>query len=555
VLVGDWGRLRQVLVNLLGNGIKFTERGEVVVDVSCDAKTAEEVRLHVAVRDTGIGIADDKLGTIFDPFEQADSSTTRKYGGTGLGLAICARLVGMMGGRAWAESAAGRGSTFHFTARLGRSGRGSAPGAKGAPAALAGLAALVVDDSATNREILTELLNGWGLRATATGDPEAVLAEMQAAAAVGAPFRLVLLDSRMPGADGLELAERIRACPELAGVALLLLSCADRPEDAARCRRLGIAARLTKPVKGADLLGAILSAMTAGAELAAPAAPPVSLSRNGLRPLRVLLAEDNPFNQRVGVLILEGAGHTVRVTGNGREALRAWEQGAFDVVLMDVQMPEMDGFEATAAIRAAERETGRHTPVIAVTAHAMKGDRERCLAAGMDGYVAKPIRAEELWRTIATCLGRKDEGGRMKDEGKTESDSGSAFSLPPSAIPPEALDRRALLRSVEGDEDLLAALVTVFRADSARLLEEIAAALERGDAGAVERAAHALKGSVRFFGAAAAAEAAVGLERLGRSGDLAGGREALARLTAESERLLAALPEGKGDGLETVAGR
>jgi PAS domain S-box-containing protein len=556
LLVGDWGRLRQVLVNLVGNAVKFTERGEVVVEVRCDARTAEEVRLHVAVRDTGIGIPAAKLGTIFAPFEQADSSTTRKYGGTGLGLAISSRLVGMMGGRVWAESAPGRGSTFHFTARLGRSGRGSAPGLGRSPAAPAGLAALVVDDSATSRAVLAEMLDGWGLRPTAVGDAEEALAELQAAAAVGEPFRLVLLDARMPGAGGLELAERIRSCPELAGAALLLLSCADRPEDAARCRRLGVVARLTKPVKGTDLLAALLSAVEPAAGPAAPAAPPSAPSGGaGLRPLRVLLAEDNPFNQRVGVLTLEGAGHTVRVAGNGREAVAAWQQEAFDVVLMDVQMPEMDGFEATAAIRAAERATGRHTPVIAVTAHAMKGDRERCLAAGMDGYVAKPIRPEELWRTIAECLGRKDEGGRMKDEGRQEPTSGSSFILHPSSFQPEALDRRALLGSVGGDAELLAEVVTVFRADSARLLEEIGAALERDDARALERAAHTLKGSVRFFGAAAAAEAALGLERMGRSGDLAGGREALARLTAESERLLAALPEGKGGGLEPVAGR
>jgi PAS domain S-box-containing protein len=555
VLVGDWGRLRQVLVNLVGNAVKFTERGEVAVDVCCAGSTAE-ARLHVAVRDTGIGIPAAKLGTIFAPFEQADGSTTRKYGGTGLGLAICARLVAMMDGQIWVESAPGQGSTFHFTARLGRAGRGSAPGAVRAPAALAGLPALVVDDSATTRAVLAELLDGWGLRTTTADGAAAALAELQAAAAVGEPFRVVLLDARMPDVGGLELAERVRACPELAGAALLLLSCADRPEDAARCRRLGLAARLTKPVKVTDLLEALLAAVTPAAEPGPEAALPAAPSGGaGLRPLRVLLAEDNPFNQRVGVLTLEAAGHTVRVAANGREAVAAWQQEAFDVVLMDVQMPEMDGFEATAALRAAERATGRHTPVVAVTAHAMKGDRERCLAAGMDGYVTKPIRPEELWRTIAECLSRKDEGGRMKDEGRQERPSGSSFILHPSSLQPEFLDRGALLGSVGGDEALLAEVVTLFRTDSGRLLEEISAALQRGDARAVERAAHTLKGSVRFFGAAAAAEAALGLERMGRSGDLAGGREALARLTAESERLLAALPEGKGGGLEPVAGR
>jgi two-component system, sensor histidine kinase and response regulator len=556
-LVGDWGRLRQVLLNLVGNAVKFTARGEVVVDVRCDGKAAEEVRLHVTVRDTGIGIAPDKLETVFDLFVQADSSTTRQYGGTGLGLAISTRLVAMMDGRVWAESAPGRGSTFHFTARLGRSGRGSAPGG-GRAGALAGLTALVVDDNATARAVLEELLAGWGLRPTAVGDAEAALAELQAAAAVGEPFRLVLLDARMPGADGLGLAERIRACPELAASDLLLLSCADRAEDADRCRRLGVAARLTKPVKAADLLAALLAAVSpSAAELVARRAAPAAPSGGGgLPPLRVLLAEDNPFNQRVGVLILEGAGHTVRVAPNGREAVEAWRPGAFDVVLMDVQMPELDGFAATAALRARDQEAGSHTPIIAVTAHAMTGDRERCLAAGMDGYVTKPIRPEELWQAIAECLGRKDEGGRMKDEGQQVGASGSSFTLHPSYFPAAgALDRGALLQRVGGDEGLLAELATVFRADAARLLEEIATALERGDARAVERAAHTLKGSVRFFGAGSAAEEALRLERMGRSGDLDGGREALARLTAASERLLAALPVGEGDRLETAAGR
>jgi PAS domain S-box-containing protein len=540
-LLGDWGRLRQVVINLVGNAVKFTPRGEVVVEVGCEAGgPAEALQLHVRVRDTGIGIAADRLEAIFDPFVQADSSTTRQYGGTGLGLAICARLAAMMGGRVWAESALGRGSTFHFTARLGRSGRSSAPGTGRWRAALEGLAALVVDDSATTRAVLTEMLDGWGLRPAAVTGPEAALAELQAAAAVGEPFRLVLLDARLPG-GGLALAERARACPELAGAALLLLSYADRPEDAARCRRLGIAARLTKPVKGADLLEEILAAVSPPAEPAAlAAAPPAAPSGGGLRPLRVLLAEDNAFNQKVGVLTLEGAGHTVRVAANGREAVAAWEQEAFDVVLMDVQMPEMDGFEATAAIRAREQAAGRHTPIVAVTAHAMKGDRERCLAAGMDTYVTKPIRTEELWRTIAECLHRKEEG-------KPENSSG----LPP----PDTLDSAGLLRQVNGDRELLAELVTVFRADSARLRGEIAAGLERGDARAVERAAHTLKGLVRFFGATAAAEVALRLEQLGRAGDLAGGREALARLTAENDRLLAALPAGAGGELEAVAGR
>jgi PAS domain S-box-containing protein len=417
-LVGDPGRLRQVLLNLAGNAVKFTERGEVVVQVSAvgargvsdgsaepvaDAP-GSEVELHFAVRDTGIGIAADKVGAIFRPFEQADGSTTRKYGGTGLGLTISARLVEMMGGRLWVESEPGRGSTFHFTASF--QVRAETTAARGAePHDLLGMPALVIDDNATNRRILQGMLGNWRMCPAAADGGEAALSELHRAAAAGTPYRLVLLDVMMPGMDGFEVAERIQQFPSLAETTILMLSSADRKGDAGRYHELGIARYLTKPVKQSELLDAILMAFGGRRRDGVPVesvpartVPPVNAEAG---PLRILLAEDNAVNQRLAIRLLEKQGHRVALANNGREAVEAVLRQTFDVVLMDVQMPEMNGFEAAAAVRAAERGTGRHLPIIALTAHAMKGDRERCLEAGMDGYLSKPIQTRALAQALA----------------------------------------------------------------------------------------------------------------------------------------------------------
>jgi signal transduction histidine kinase/DNA-binding response OmpR family regulator len=413
-LVGDPGRLRQVVLNLVGNAVKFTERGEVVVSVSLvpgPSSLAENkgrgtrdegpgmVELHFSVRDTGIGIPADKREAIFRPFEQADGSTTRQYGGTGLGLTISQRLVGLMGGRLWVESEPGRGSTFHFTAAFRAR---ATPAARGGaePGDLADLPVLVVDDNDTNRRILEGMLRNWRMCLAAADGGEVALGELRRAAAAGAPYRLVLLDVMMPGMDGFEVARRIKQAPGLAGATIMMLSSADRKGDAARCRAMGVTRYLTKPVKQSELLDAILLALGRRRDWApadAAAAPPAE----GARPLGVLLAEDNTVNQRLALRLLEKQGHQVVVANNGREAVEAVERETFDVVLMDVQMPQMNGFEATAAIRAAERGTGRHVPIIALTAHAMKGDRERCLAAGMDGHVTKPIQGKALMELLA----------------------------------------------------------------------------------------------------------------------------------------------------------
>ncbi len=399
VLVGDPHRLQQTLVNLIGNAIKFTELGEVVLLVERIAEDGTAVCLHFAVRDTGVGIPAEQQQTIFRAFSQADSSTTRRYGGSGLGLTISQRLVEMMGGRIWVESEVGRGSTFHFTVRCPAA---SQPPARHTPppTELQGRLVLVVDDNATNRRILNGMLVRWEMRPTTAASGAAALGCMVRAAAAGTPFPLVIIDAHMPEMDGFELAARIKRAPELARATIMMVSSADLTGEAARCRKLGVASFLTKPIRQSELLDAILLAL--GSAASAEPQPTVSAAPTepSHRCLRVLLAEDNTVNQRLAARLLEKQGHAVTAVSNGREALAACEKEVFDVILMDVQMPEMDGFEATAAIREAERTTGAHVPIIAMTAHALKGDEERCLAAGMDGYIAKPIQAKALVAAI-----------------------------------------------------------------------------------------------------------------------------------------------------------
>ncbi len=401
-VVGDLGRLRQVLVNLVSNAVKFTEKGEVVVEVREESRSEGGLVLHFSVRDTGIGIPRNKREAIFSAFVQADGSTTRKYGGTGLGLAITARLVEIMGGRIWVESRVGRGSTFHFTLRLGLPKEPERPRAEVEPRALRDLPVLVVDDNATNRTILREMLVGWGMDPVEAAGGRAGLAALAKRRAAGRPFRLALVDANMPGLDGFALVKRLDAA---AGPAVIMLTSADRRGDLPRARALGVSAYLVKPVKPSDLFDAIIRIFGAAQ---ADAPPPELITDQTIRAerprFRILLAEDNPINQKVATHVLERRGHTVVTASDGRRALECLAQDRFDLVLMDVQMPVMDGFEATAAIRKKERATSGHLPVVAMTAHAMKGDRERCLAAGMDDYLSKPLRPEELFRTMDRLL-------------------------------------------------------------------------------------------------------------------------------------------------------
>ncbi len=400
-LVGDPSRLRQIVVNLVGNAVKFTERGEIVFQAEMESQKDQEVCLHFSVTDTGVGIAPEKQRVIFEPFTQADGSMTRMYEGSGLGLTISSRLVEKMGGRIWVESALGKGRTFHFTVRLGLQEGMATSSAPAESPDLRNLAVLVVDDNATNRRILENILIGWQMRPTTADGEKAARSAMEQAKEAGNPFPLILLDAQMPGIDGFALAERIRQNPQLAGAVIMMLTSAGQRGDAARCRELGIAAYLTKPIKESELLEAIQIALGARSQ---KEARPVLIARHALREgrqrLRILLAEDNAVNQTLAARLLEKRGHTVTVVPDGKEAVAALERQSFDLVLMDVQMPQMDGFGVTAVIREKEEATGAHIPIIAMTAHAMKGDEERCIAAGMDAYVSKPIQPIELFETL-----------------------------------------------------------------------------------------------------------------------------------------------------------
>jgi len=407
-VVGDLGRLRQVLINLLGNAIKFTEKGEVVVEVTCASRSDRDILLHFAVKDTGIGIPADKCNLIFNAFVQGDGSTTRKYGGTGLGLAISSQIVAMMGGKIWVESEVGRGSEFHFTIRLGLKDKPDGRPIPVEPRAVENLRVLVVDDNATNRAILKELLTGWSMRPDSAENAPTALALLEACKRAGEPFKLILVDSCMPGMDGFTLIEHIKKDPEFSGATILMLTSAEQLGDLKKSRDLGVSAYLTKPIKPSALFDAIMIAMGAAAldQSERPVITAQHIQRLRRR-YRILIAEDNPINQKVAVRLLEKAGHRVATAGDGRAALDALRTETYDLVLMDVQMPNMDGFVATAAVRKDEKTRRSRLPIIAMTAHAMTGDREKCLEAGMDAYIAKPLRPAELFETIDRIMAER----------------------------------------------------------------------------------------------------------------------------------------------------
>jgi len=407
-------------VNLVGNAIKFTEQGEIFVCVDEPSPGSATTALHFAVKDTGVGIPVERQEKIFEAFSQADGSMTRKYGGTGLGLTICVRLVEMMGGRVWLESQPGHGSTFHFTVQLAVQNTASTRPIPLQPEQLRDQHALIVDDNFTNRRVLHGMLSRWGMRPTSVEGGREALQALEIAKSTGHPFPLILLDGQMPGMDGFALAEQIQNDPGLLAVTIMMLTSAGHLGDAARCRELGISAYLVKPIRQTELLDGICQVLN---KVSTPKNMPL-VTRHTLQEdkhrCRVLLAEDNAVNRTLAVRLLEKRGYSVIVAGNGREAVEAFENNQFDVVLMDIQMPEMDGFEATATIRAKEKLTGGHVPIIAMTAHALKSDQERCISAGMDGYVSKPIRTSELFSTIERMvsneeLGSANEAARVPD--------------------------------------------------------------------------------------------------------------------------------------------
>jgi signal transduction histidine kinase/DNA-binding response OmpR family regulator len=505
VLVGDVGRLRQILVNLLSNAVKFTQAGEIVVTVSAAPLDGSRHEMHFAVRDSGIGIPADRFGRLFKSFSQADASTTRRYGGTGLGLAICQRLSELMGGRIWAESEVGKGSTFHFTIV-----------AEAAPAParhqdehreLVGKRVLIVDDNRSNRRMLKLQSERWGLLAWETGSPHEGLEWIRR----GDPYDIVLLDYQMPDMDGLALAREIRRHRGPESLALVLLSSIGQALPAAH-REVGFAAVLSKPLKLSLLYDRLLEIFgeapdAARAAAGEPSGEPVAATG----PLRILVAEDNAVNQKVALRLLERLGYQADVSANGLEALERLDGAPYDVVLMDVQMPGMDGLEASRAICA--RWPPRQRPrIIAMTAEAMEGDRERCLAAGMDDYLVKPVRLDELARALSRC--RPLTAERIREPG-----SGSA-----GTTTPDALDRQVLeqLREDLGDTAALREVIATFLERSPSLLTDLREAAARGDVAAVSARAHAMKGTSATLGARALSEQCAELERLARAGGMAG---------------------------------
>jgi signal transduction histidine kinase/DNA-binding response OmpR family regulator len=526
-LIGDPTRLRQILFNLVGNSIKFTEAGEIAVQVGVESNDADNATLHFTVTDTGIGIPQEKRRVIFEAFAQADHSTTRRYGGTGLGLTISSKLVALMGGRMWVESEVGQGSTFHFTLNLGRGKSTGIAGPILKPAALQDVAVLVVDDSSTNRQMLSEMLSHWGMKPTLAEHGRAGLEILEQSSATGATFPLILLDGHMPDMDGFTFARQVKGDPRFKGAIILMLTSDGQRGDALRCRDLRISAYLVKPLQQSELLQAILTVL--GHKPDPVGQRPTLVTRHTLREgrhhLRILLTEDNPVNQTVAVRLLERMGHTVTVVANGRDAVRMVENQEFELVLMDVQMPEMDGHEATHAIREWESVTHTHIPIVAMTAHAMKGDRERCLSGGMDGYISKPINPAKLLAEI------------------------ERFARPQELTPPiatlpsteDCFDRQAALTNLEGDNNLLRELALLFLDDLPQQMEALRRAVDSGRYHDLERLAHRLKGSVGNFAAKPAFETASCLEEVARQADSQQIPQAINALEVEIQRLRDAL--------------
>lgn len=536
VLVGDAGRLRQVVVNLVGNAIKFTHGGEVFVRVRVEKRTAGVAGLVFSVVDTGIGIPSDKLQSIFEPFTQADGGTARKYGGTGLGLTISAHLVRMMGGEVWAESTIGRGSAFHFTARFGVPSHSHATISLSDFHHTAGQPVLVVEDNPTTRLALSGMLERFAFQPTAVDGTSAALEELEAVAGEGRPYPLVLIDASLPEPDGYALAEEV-VRRRLAEAVVMLLSSADLPREVERCRELGVA-HLRKPVRRVDLARILhLSADPSQLTGSVPPPKPRAVLPTGPTGLRILVVEDNPFNQKVSTMKLERWGHRVTVAANGREALAALADAAFDVVFTDLQMPDMSGFELTAAVRRSEAGTRTRLPIVAMTAHAMSGAREECLAAGMDDYVSKPIRDDDL-RAALTRVAVPSSPASAEDTTTRYRQDTNELTAPGAGI-----DRTTVLERVGGNRDVLRQLIGVFYQDCNTQMAGLRDAIRDADADGVRGAAHTLKGMVAFFGQTGAAESARGLEDLGMRGELGGASPLCAELARELAKIEAGLAE------------
>jgi PAS domain S-box-containing protein len=532
-LRGDPGRLRQILTNLVGNAIKFTDEGEVVVRVELDGEARDRPVIRFEVSDTGIGMTEEQRSRLFQSFTQADASTTRRYGGTGLGLAISKQLVDLMGGEIGVESEPGAGSTFYFAVPFEGQPEGASVPFEGRPAHLGELRALIVDDNATNRTILREQLSSWGMVSGTAEDGPRALQELRSAARGGEPHDLAILDMQMPGMDGMELARRIKSDPSISSTRLVLLTSEGRRGQGEEAWQSGIEAYLTKPVRQSELYDALATVIGEGGRAETPLVTRHSLrEKRAAGRSRVLVAEDNPVNQKVAAKMLENLGYRVDVVGDGLEALEALATTSYGAILMDVQMPQMDGYEATQRIREREEEEGcaGRVPIIAMTANAMAGDRERALEAGMDDYVPKPVNAEDLDAVLKRWISGRPA---PKPDGEPpESDGGGGEPVDAAML--------AGLREL-GDAELVADLAGMFLGDAESRLAALREALQNGDAGALEHTAHTLKGSAGNMGAARMAAICAELQEAGASGELGRAPGLLDRLEEELGRVRPAL--------------
>jgi signal transduction histidine kinase/DNA-binding response OmpR family regulator len=534
-LRGDPRRLTQILTNLLGNAIKFTEEGEIVLRVEPVEETDESATIRFSVTDPGIGLPEAQQGRLFQSFTQADSTATRRYGGTGLGLAISKQLVELMGGEIGVESELGVGSTFWFTIPLEKQPEEATRKPR---ADLQGLRVLVVDDNATNREIIQQLVLSWDMMNGTAEDAQSTLRVLRLAAEGGEPYDVAILDMHMLGMDGIELARKIKAEPKTSQVRLVLLTSLGQRGEAREAKEAGISAYLTKPVRPSQLYDTLATVMGSSEEAEEERS---IVTRHTIREERarsrahLLIAEDNAMNQKVVAKMLESLGYRVDVAANGLEALQALSRASYAAILLDCHMPEMDGHEATREIRRREQGTSRHTLIIALTASAMKSDREEALGAGMDDYITKPVKREVLEEALERWIARDAEAS-------PEEVPAQAGSAVPTDVQGETVDYAVLqgLRDL-GGEEMLRELVEMFLDEGQSRLATLRKALEEGDAQSVERVAHTLKGNSVNMGAVRMAALCAELEDVGASGDLSRGPELLERLKAEYERVHSAL--------------
>jgi two-component system sensor histidine kinase/response regulator len=539
LLRGDPGRLRQILMNLGGNAVKFTEKGEVVIRVELSEETQDQVRLLFSVTDTGIGIPKDKQEKIFESFTQADGSATRKYGGTGLGLSISKRLVKLLGGQIGVESQPGKGSRFWFTATFEKQKEFKEISLT-LPPDIRGLRMLVVDDNQTNRTILLKMLESFGCYAEAVEGGAKALQVLKRAAYKEKLFDLVLLDMQMPQMDGEQTLHAIKADPELKDVLVIILTSIGIRGDVARLEALGCAGYLTKPVKQSQLFDTIITLWgrqkTVAKESWGAIVTRHTIEEQKRRRVHILLAEDNPMNQKLAVTLLKKAGYSVDAVEDGRMVMEAVKRRAYDLILMDVQMPEMNGFEATQAIRVREGEA-KHTPIIAMTAHAMKGDRERCLQAGMDDYISKPIEPQEFFDAIEKWTKSQGKEKDLTPYALHLTPQKSELALSEHIEPVEPIDLESALIRFEGDKEFFKEMLQEFSSYVPKQLEKLAEAIKGGDAKVVEREAHSLKGGAGNLGAKPIVDLALQLELLGRKGDLAVAEEIVSNLRTAFEHL------------------